>query len=272
MIGMSQIEEIIKLALWSPYIENGDGIYQSLGIIGETESGKSVLVKQYESNDGIVFPSDATCFGIIRDYKLKLMAGTLKHFVFPEFIFPISRQKETVQTFMAFLNSLMAEGVTDISTYSTKLHLSRPLKAGVILCLARDEFAWRQRHWLSTGFLTRFIPVTYTYSARIEDAIFEGIFNEDKNIYNMKMNFHRGKVHLPRDIAASLRTLARGVVADYRIKKSEERRIAGYRAQESLQRMIKALALSESKDEVDESHLLKIIGLSKYMNLKYNEL
>ena len=279
MIETKPLEDIISLAMWSAYLE--DDQPQSLIILCEVEGGKSALTSQFADNDGVVFPHDVTAYGILKAYRKKLEAGTIKHFIFPEFVFPLARQKETVHTLLAFLNGLMEEGIREIQTYATSLTFSRPIKAGVIACLAADEFEWRKSYWVSIGFLSRFLPVSYSYSESVIEGIFQSIFNSEKDTRKIEWQFRNGKIHLPPSIARQLRPLAKKADEDMRKRKvakgndatEEERtKLAGFRAQKSYQRLIKALALNRGKDEVDEDDLAKIIELSRYINLKYNKI
>ena len=224
----------------------------------------------FRGNNGVVCPHDATAYGIINDYKDELVNGTIKHFIFPEFVLPLARKKETVSTFIAFINGLIEEGIDTINTYATSFRLDKPIRAGVIACLAKSEFAWRKSYWIKMGFLSRFLPVSYSYSERVENAIFEAIFTGKKDISSIQLNFQRGVVTLSPGIARRLNTKAKEIARAMSIKDTAE--IAGFRAQQHLQRMAKALALSEGKSEVDEHDFYKLMELAEFMNLDYKEI
>ena len=268
MVGTKAIEKIISLALWSAYVE--DEQPQSLLILSQVEGGKSLMATQFRQNDGVVCPHDATAYGIIKDYKDQLVNGHIKHLIFPEFVFPLARKKETVSTFIAFLNGLIEEGIDTINTYATSFRLRKPIRAGVIACLARSEFAWRKRYWIQIGFLSRFLPVSYSYSETVEKAVFEAIFTGKKDIRSISLNFQKGAVILPPDIARKLNPKAKKIAAALSIKGAVE--IAGFRAQQHLQRMVKALALSRGKSVVDEADVQALMDLAEFMNLDCKEI
>lgn len=274
MIGMEAIERIVELALWSAYIKDGQA--QSLIVTSEVEQGKSALAMQFQQEDGsVIILHDATAFGIIKRYKEELQSGAVKHLIFPEFVFPLSRQRETVNTFLAFLNGLMDEGIIEIQTFATPVKLKRPIKAGVIACLAKDEFEWRKYYWSSIGFLSRFLPVSYSYSEEINRQILETIYREQKANLKHLYEFHNGVVKLPANIARRLNPQVKITVsgmATGREKEGQVKKLAGIRMQKHFQRMIKAAALSKGKEVVDEEDLREIITLSRYINLEYNEL
>lgn len=268
MIGTKAIEDIVKTTLWTAYVEGEQP--QSLFILSQVEGGKSFLTTQFRGNDGIICPHDATAYGIINDYKDELVNEKIKHFIFPEFVFPLARKKETVSTFIAFINGLIEEGIDTINTYATSFRLDKPIKAGVIACLAKSEFGWRKSYWIKMGFLSRFLLVSYSYSDRAEKAIFEAIFTGKKDINPISLKFQKGAVILPPDIASSLNPKAKEIAKAMSIPKVAE--IAGFRAQQHLQRMIKALALSRGKNVVDKDDFYKLMELSEYMNLDYKKL
>ena len=274
MIGMAPIERIIELALWSAYLRDDQA--QSVLIVAEVEGGKSALAMQYkQENNSVAMIHDATAYEIIKQYRVALEAGTVKHLIFPEFVFPMVRSKETVNTFLAFLNGLMEEGIIEIRTFATSFKLRRPIKAGVIACIARDEFQWRKYYWSSIGFLSRFLPVTYSYSENVTREILSTIYHEQKASLQHLYEFKDGKVWLPPEIASRLNPQARHIVDGMAAKGkggSEIKKLSGMRMQKHLQRMAKAAALSKGKTTVDEDDLREIIELSHYINLEYNEL
>jgi len=269
MIHTKPLEELLQLCLWTAYLD--DEHPQSLLLLSDVEGGKSLLTSQFVDNNGVIFPHDVTAFGILKVYLKALKEGKVKHIILPEFVFPLSRKSETVGTLLALLNGLMEEGVREIQTYATSISLKKPIYAGVIGCLARDEFAWRKNYWVSIGFLSRFLPVSYSYSNGTEAAIFDAIFNQAKNCRSINLKFHNGHVILPRDMAVQLKPLAKKIAGDCS-KDKAARKLAGYRAQINLQRMAKACALNREKAVVGQSEINKIMELGKYINLDYNQL
>jgi hypothetical protein len=159
MIGTKIIEDIISTVFWTPYVQDEQAV--SALILSEVEGGKTALSSQFRRNDGITFMHDATAWGIIEKYMDPLLKGEIKHIIFPEFIQPLSRKRETTSTFLAFINGLVEEGIQEIQTYATRFKLPKPIKAGVIACLAKSEFAWRKDYWAKIGFLSRFLPISY---------------------------------------------------------------------------------------------------------------
>jgi hypothetical protein len=266
MIHTEPIEALVNIALHTAFIK-GDKP-QSLLIVSQIENGKTKLVSQFRDNDFVAFPHDVTAYGIVTDYLPQLKDGKLKFLIFPEFIQPLSRNRDTVKTFLTFLNGLIEDGITDISTYATHIHLEKPIYAGVIACLAIGEFIDNKSSWAKSGFLSRFLPVTYNYSHGSATDIFEAIYREKINVENFKLRCTETEVKIPVDIAKSLNSHAVKLAFDM----DKNTKVKGYRAQVQLQRMIKGLALVNGRTVVTEEDLAEFIELLKYVNLDYNEL
>jgi hypothetical protein len=274
MIHTEPIEALVTIALHTVFIR--DEKPQSLMIISEIENGKTKLLTQFDKNEFIAFPHDATAFGIVRDYLPLLQQHKLKFLVFPEFIQPLSRNRDTVKTFVAFLNGLTEDGIKDLSTYAADIHLKERVYAGVIVALATDEFNQRKQSWAFSGFLSRFLPITYSYSEKSAKDIFEGIYHGKLEVNDFKIDCKETDVILPAEIAKKLNPFAKDITHNIISKTltthSPRLNIKGYRTQLQLQRMVKGLALVNGRTIVTEEDLSEFIELLKYVNLDYNEL
>ena len=76
-------------------------------------------MKQCRENKGVVYLTDCTAYGITRDILPNIVSGEIKTIMIPDLITPLLKQTKTRQSFIAFLNSLIEEGVAKITTYST---------------------------------------------------------------------------------------------------------------------------------------------------------
>lgn len=267
MIGVDMLQELVELNFWTAYLE--DDRPGSLLILAEVESGKSDMVCEYDSNNGIVFESDISAYGIMNKYKKRLQDGSLKHFVFPEFIHPLSHKHEAVTTFIAMLNSLMAEGLREIENYATHVSFDPPAHCGIVACLARGEFEGnRAANWKKNGFLSRFIPVTYSHSQALQDAVFENIYTQHRDSQSRTLAFHSGSAILVKSLATKLNKVAKNIAYECSAS-ATTRTLYGYRAQVNLQRLAKARALAAGRPVVMPEDIDRITELSKYMNLAY---
>ena len=291
MIGLSDIEELIRLVLWSGYLENETP--SSALIVADVEAGKSELVKLFAENDGVAFPHDATAWGIMKYYMRRLQNRQIRHVIFPEFVHCLSRQKETVQTLLAFLNGLIAEGVKESHTYNMNFELREPISAGIILCVTASEFAHWRKQWEGSGFLSRLLPLSYSYSLRIENEIFENLFDSGHTKHQPIMldlpKWHK-VLQLPdgmwqdsphgqwkcmmqeQPVAVNLTPHVARELKDTAKLIGRTLNIRGFRPQLQLQKLCLARALSEGRCSVTADDVIRVQYLaSQYLNLNFTE-
>lgn len=266
MINTQELEEIIALTLFSGYLQNEAPV--SLLIVAEVEGGKSELAKEFSESSGVVFPHDITAYGIQKSYGRRIMQKQIRHIIFPEFVHCLVRTPETVKTLLAFLNGLIAEGVKEIHTFRTNFTLPQPLTCGVIACVTIAEFDTWRKYWEDMGFLSRLLPVTYSYSKRIEREIFDSIF---------RRNYTKG-----RPIQVNLPSSERNILLSPRMAKQLKPsakavgrpiKIRGFRPQIALQRLAMARALMHGRPTVLQEDINRINELAiRYMNFNYGKI
>jgi len=261
VIGLAEIEEIITYTLFSGYTSK-PGV--SLLIIAEVEGGKSEMVKRFSDNKGIAFPHDATAYGITKDYGPQLVRGEIKHIIFPEFVHCLVRPKETVRLLLAFLNGLISEGIHELHTFRISINFPEPIQCGIICCVTTAEFEWWRKYWEDMGFLSRLLPVSYSYSKRIEEQIFQSIFEGKLNHPPITINLPNNmvQIRLSARLAQRLNPVSRVMGRFVKIR--------GFRPQIMLQKLAQARALSQGRNVVLLEDIDRIIYLAdKYMNFEF---
>ncbi len=260
-MGIEAIREAVELTLISGQLENEQP--GSILITAEVEEGKTHLVARYKNLDGVAYLADASAFGILRAYQQDLQQGRLKHLIFPELIRPLERQQETASALVAFLGELMEEGVKEIHTYATDFKLPQPVKAGVIACIARGNLKHRINYWNQTGFLSRFLVISYSYGDDTANKVMNDIILRKTDGEGMFVLPRRAKVNLPPEIGQLLTT------SSVRMAKGLYAPLHGYRMQKHLQRLVMASALRAGRDTVTKEDLITILDILGYVNLDY---
>ena len=189
MIKVKHIRLIIELAIWSAYIKGEQPV--SVLLAAPVEAGKTEILLLFSESQGVAVLTDATAYGIIRDYGKLIADKTVRHIIFPDLIKALSRGKETVHGFIALLNSLVEEGVLRVSTYASTVAPPeysantivppKPVKCGIIAALPRKVLEDGRHQWSRMGFMSRMIPVSYRYAVdtqlRIHRSISKRILN-----------------------------------------------------------------------------------------------
>lgn len=267
MVNTEAIEKIVKVALFSAYVDGEKPL--SLLLIAKPESGKSELLKKFKGNKGVVFLTDCTAYGIIKEFLPLLDTGRLNHIILPDLIPPLSRQKSTVNSFIAFMNSLIEEGVIEIQTYAIPGLKTRHenINCGLITSITPDELKDKRHRWTRMGFLSRLLPVTYRYSNSTVYKILDSIVKRE--YYNEKpiiLNFPPTKVriNLPENLAQRM--------LPYAIYFGEAQGLYGFRMEKQLQTLLQAHALMNGRERVTEEDVEAVEELLHYVNMNFNEL
>jgi hypothetical protein len=238
------------------------------------ESGKTELMMKYKDNPGVKYLTDATAFSIWRDMSAEIEAGEVKHIMFPDLLTPFAKSKDTVNSFIMFLANLCEEGLSEIHAGFLQeggIKLTAPTPVGLIGGIPRDELLDQRHKWARAGFMSRMLPMSYSYSQIIIDQIKQAIIQR-QYIHNLpiKLAFPTSKVKvaLPLNIATDIlvleNTLRQSRPLDYTY---------GFRLLKQLQRLVMGYALAQGRDYVLPTDFLNMRDrLFRYINLDYNEL
>ncbi len=263
MLGTEDLEHIIKLVFFSGYIKDERPL--SLLITAKVESGKTELVKKYIRNNGIAYMNDVTAYGIVKSLSAELKSGVLKHIVIPDLITPLSKQKSTVRSFIAFLNGLIEEGILAIQTYALNLSEQKDIRCGLVTTIAQEDLFDRRHQWRRMGFMSRVLPVSYSYSRNQAIKILESIaIREYVGYKSEKLKFPKKekKIILPVKYSRA--------IMPYSVSLAEAQNLYGFRMQKHLQLLMMANALMNRRDTVNNEDLEKVKELTNYINLEYN--
>lgn len=279
MISVKRIRLVIELAIWSAYIKGEQPA--SVLLTAPVEAGKTEIVMLFSNNRGIVILTDATAFGIMRDYGDSITSKAIRHIVFPDLIKPLSRGKETVHGFIALLNSLVEEGVFRVSTYANTVVPAEqssgdgisliPIKCGVIAALPKEVLLDGRHQWSRMGFMSRMIPISYEYATdtqlKIHKAIAKRRYIADEKV-RLNLPDDDVEIALEKKQARELETLTTNLVGKFKTSINAER-IYGFRLQKQLQRLAMANALRKGRETVTDKDVALIYKLSRHINLEY---
>ncbi|MCW3976826.1 MAG: hypothetical protein NWE77_02715 [Candidatus Bathyarchaeota archaeon] len=262
MVKMEPLQKMIECVLLSPYIKDEKPL--SLLIVAKPESGKTSVMKAYRENKGIVYVTDCTAYGLTREVLPKMVSGEIKTIMIPDLLTPLSKAHKTRQSFIAFLNNLIEEGVAKIATYA--MIWDRNVKANVITAVT-DQALFDGRHeWAKMGFLSRFIVFSYSYNISTVVQILNLYSQRGLATRNMKVKLPRryATVHLPDHMADQLNPIA--------MKIGQQCELYGIRAKINLRTLLKCLALRNKSSEVTEKEYQEFLELADYLNFKLNPL
>jgi len=260
LIKARLLKKIVECTLISPYIVGEKPI--SLLIVARPESGKSTVMKQYRENQGVVYLTDCTAYGLTRDILPKIVSGETKTIMIPDFITPLSKSDKTRRGFVAFLNNLVEEGVAKMTSYATVWN--QDVNANVITAITDESLKDGRRGWAKMGFLSRFIIFTYSYSLStvIEILARYSAKGIDEQSVSLDLPDDPVEIDLSKEFADKLDPIS--------MKIGEQFRLYGFRAKINFRNLLKCLAYRNKRQIVTDAEFEEFLELAGHMNFDYN--
>lgn len=267
---MNALKKILSLSVYSGYIKHEKPL--SILIVSKPESGKTEMLLKFSRNKKILTLTDATAFGIRRDVVPAVRAGEINHILIPDLLKPLNRSRDAVNDFVTILNSLIEEGIGDITTYNEK-QISEDRKemaqCGILTSITPEELMDRRRKWGKLGFLSRAIPISYRYSKESVEKILGFISNQNYKDDKDYITFN----DLPnkkQDIELSLEK------AKYIIKKAvvpaQAEGLYGFRTARQFIVLLKSNALMNGRTYVNDNDVEEIEKLLYWINFELKEI
>jgi hypothetical protein len=262
LINVEPLREVVECALISPYVKNENPL--SLLIVAKAESGKTSVMKLYRQNKGVAYLSDCTAYGLTRDILPKMVSGEVRTLVIPDLITPLSKSTKTRQSFVAFLNNLIEEGVAKMTTYTTVW--DKEVKANLITAVTDEALDDGRHEWAKMGFLSRFIVFSYAYSTPTIAQILKSC--SEHGLSPGEADFRPPEkevdVYLPRRIADKLDPFA--------TKVGEQFSLYGIRAKINFRCLLKCLAYRNRRRMVTDSEFTEFLDLVDFMNFSFKQM
>lgn len=264
MYGTEEIEKILMYVIFSGKLKNERPL--SVIICARPESGKTELIRKFKENDGVVYLTDCTAYGLTKEIIPRIESGNVHHIMIPDLLNPLSRQQSTVKTFVTFMNALIEEGVAEISTYAQGMTMRKvELRCGLITAITEDKLKDRRHEWSRLGFLSRALPFSYSYSPVKVREIMEYIINEeyhDELKIKLKVPKSSVDVELPKAISR--------MILPESFRFAEASRLYGFRFQRQMQVLMKSIALYGGRRKVSKRDYKEAMNLMNWINLDFN--
>ena len=268
LIGIQPLIDVIALTLQTAFIEN-EANSASLLLIAKPETAKTTSIEKFSGLDFVAYFDEITAKKLIDEFFPLVKNNQYKFLLVPDLINCIEKQKATREQFLALIKSGIDDtGVKQISTYHKSLvyqGLATGIKFGMITAITTANFKYVKKEMVNTGLLSRFIPFSYDIPMDKIVKIFALINGKeltDDLVTFPLINKQRTTIKADADLLSQLNMLSRNA--------GIEDEAYGFRTQINLQRLTKASALIENRNEVIQADIDKIIKLNNWMNLKMN--
>ena len=268
MLFLEKVELAVQICLWSGYVKGERPI--NLILIAEPEHGKTEVIQKYAELNypGVMVQNDMTVSGI-RNSLVEIKEGRTRHIAILDFIKVLNRSKSAADNFVTMLNSLIEEGILSVNIYGFNFKSEFPVRCGLITSATPWLYRSRKSKWIGMGFISRCIPMSWSYSdlqaQKIRDYIKKGIYCCDKPV---KIRFPKKSVDVEIDenymnqVESISRTLGIQTFTH------------GFRYLKHLRVMLKAHALmtakTKTKVKVSQKDVDAVLGIASWFNLKGN--
>lgn len=292
LVGIDPIQDLIELALYTAYLRYERVV--SLMIVASYESGKTELGKKYRRNHGVIGLRRFTAYGVLQaliEGKLKPLfpkGRILGHLLVYDFAHVFTYKTSTIDSTMAFLDSLTEEGLQPQADYSMSpdaLGKYEGIKGGVIALMNKKGFFTPRgkkrirNNLLKGGFFSRNILVSYDVGASVLDRAFEGVEKGDykvgrKYVEHIYLDLPRKRIDvlISRKYSRSMIELTKEIAQQVKQDLSLKDEVRGLRLSKSLIALAKASALRDGRRIVDKEDVERIWFLSEWMNIRFNNL
>jgi len=265
MVGLKELEKLIEVTLFTGYIVGERPV--NLLIIADPESGKTELVKKAKRVKGVLYLTDTTAWGTIDKHWEDIESRKVRHIIIPDLTIPLGKQTETRKAFIRFLSALIEEGIVEIQSYAISKvvgNKASDVRCGLISTITPKALGDQRSGWKKFGFMSRMLPVSYSYSISTIDAIFKSILQHQyrhEKPFNPKLPDIDQEVDLPIEFADKTEILARFM--------GEAEDLYGFRYQKQLQTLMMGSALYNGRHEVNGDDYDFITSLTlDYFNLR----
>jgi hypothetical protein len=261
LVQLDALERTVEATLYSAYVKDEKPL--SLLIVAKPESAKTLVLKRYRENKGIVYLTDCTAYGLTRDILPKVTSGEIKHILVADLITPLSKSAKTRQSLVAFLNNLIEEGVAKMTTYATVW--DKEVRCGLLSAITDDALQDGRHEWAKMGFLSRMFIFSYTYPISAVYKIFDSLIGDKGGIdekIHLKFPSQPKNVVLPKPIAKKLIPIS--------MKVGESMKLHGFRFFLNTRTMLKSLALLNGRTTVTNREFEEFLELSRYLNCQFN--
>jgi hypothetical protein len=272
MLFVEAIRKITKLAIASAYLEDEK---QRLNIIllGNPESGKSSILLSFKYPAGVKVLTDVTRAKLAKILKdIKDPEKDLKYMIIPDLTVVRGHSKTVEKGIISFLNACIEEGVYDVTQYlgsgfTDITEFKKPIRFGIATSLTRQimEDRRRQGFWYSTGFLSRFLPVSYSYTEDQIKKIREYIAGGLELDGDLEKIVVKGK---PKRVVCDIDDVL--YYGKYIDKLAAASMTYGFRYTRHFRLMLKAHAMLRGSNKVEAVDVKEVEKLLKWVNLDYN--
>lgn len=174
----------LNLVLQTGFIPNTKML--SCLLIAPAGGGKTIKLELLSQFDFVKYTHDITPKPLMQ-FLDQVERGELKYLVIPDYISTLGHSKRTVELARGIFRSMVEEGIKDVDVFGMDRHFNRKLKAGLVSGITPEYFNANSRVWKNDGFLSRFLPFSYSHSPKTVEKVLTNIRDKKDTINSFKI-------------------------------------------------------------------------------------
>lgn len=230
-------------------------------LIAKAGLGKTIKLERLRKFDFVYYTVDITPKKLL-DFLDKVERGEKKFLVIPDYIATLGHSKKTVDLFRSLMRSVIEEGLTDIDAYGLERHYGKKVRCGLISGITPEYFNQNSRIWKSDGFLSRFLPFSYSHTPVTITKVLQNIRMNMGEPNKFEMKIKTKKLYEPEhDDAMDVRM--QNIMYKCGLVAPKE---APYRAYIQIRALCQASAILRDSKKVELQDIELIELLSRFFN------
>ena len=263
LIKLEPIIEIIRAAIWTGRLSDEKPV--SIMLIAEQESAKTEALKYFRGTSTIHYMSDLTSRGL-STHREDIERGRMRHIVLLDLVRILSHGRGVSERTIQTLASLMEEGESETADGGGKTTWENFPRIGALMGITPAFFKAKRGKWRQTGFLTRFVPVSFRYKDTTVDEIHQSIAD------GKRLPIPQAELMPPNDCQIACDEKFAHVISVRAKTLGLAMRSYGFRYHRILRALAKAQARISGRGAVTQADLDKVLRWSEFFTDKEIEL
>lgn len=247
----------LNLVLQTAFIPNTKML--STLLITKAGLGKTTKLDVLRQFDFVKYTLDITPKHLA-DFLDDCQDNKLKFLVLPDYIATLGHAKKTIELARTIFRGMIEEGITSVDIFGMERNFKTKVKAGLISGITPEYYNENTRVWKSDGFLSRFLPFSYSHSNQTTVKILENIRDKIDTIQNFKMKVRTTGLVEPirtQDIDNQIKLMTYGVILNNE---------PPYRTYLQLLALCNASAVLRDSEEIEKIDIELVTLMTNYIN------
>ena len=272
MPDVTPIVDIISLAYHTGGLVNRRPV--SVLLCSHPDNGKTTwIMGRFNDEPNIHVVNHMTRIGIVRWFLANHHWQQCHHIAIPDMTALLSTRGFGRELIHTLLMPLMFEGISEVHTFNMpNINLPRPLLAGIVAGITPSMYDKWKQDWLESGFLRRFLPLSFDYTTVQDRAIGQlCLFGRNNSPATLRINrtLWKQPISITDKVMEPLEAIAESMIKGLRVPSYT---FKGHTFKEMLHSFVLAHAMRRSSREATSEDVAAVIRRTKHMNYNMEQL